>query len=63
MAENDLDLSDLLNILKQQGVNNLCSIYIQLMASPYIHIYFLGSIIYRWGNKVEDSVYDGKDSS
>ncbi len=39
MAENDLDLSDLLNILKQQGVNNLGSIYIQLMASPYIHRY------------------------
>ena len=59
MAENDLDLSDLLNILKQQGVNNLGSIYIQLMGSSYIHVYN----IYRWGNKVEDSVYDGKDSS
>ncbi len=59
MAENDLDLSDLLNILKQQGVNNLGSIYIQLMADRRTYTY----IIYRWGNKVEDSVYDGKDSS
>ncbi len=39
MAENDLYLSDLLNILKQQGVNNLGSIYIQLMGSSYIHLY------------------------
>ncbi len=59
MAENDLDLSDLLNILKQQGVNNLGSIYIQLMADRRTYTY----IIYRWGNKEEDSVYDGKDSS